>query len=268
MKNFILALSTTLLLAAPLHSEEGLRLRYNNLSGPLALTLSHDIEVVRVKPDEPVTAHRTFSFDMTLASEPGRPTALATVDGSKGTYLAHGQKARLGTRHLAGQHFPLAIEDGGRRLTPDAGALVVELGPPVEPGISVADTLAAAMPILPESAVAVGDTWTSERSVRSLEGWKWSSGKLVSQHKVEAVDHEDGHAVVTVVTRAQATLDPLEGKKESAGDLKQSLTWRFDATEGRLLTLSMEQKSDLLTIVPQGEIHVRQTTLVEIAPGS
>ncbi len=241
------------------------RARYQDPSGRMSLTVSHDMYVAGMA--EPI-ADRRFSFDLTQAVDGAAAAITVTIDAAKGSYSAHGQKQRLGTRHLTGRSFSLSIGNGGRQLehTETAEAPVIDVGPPVEAGFSIAGLLADTLPILPEGALAVGTTWTTERPVRSLEGWAWGNGRMTSHHRVTEVDRRDGHTVITVATEAKASLGPLKSERAFSGDLKRTLHWTFDANDGRLLSLSMEQESSGTCPLPQGETAIRQQTTVELTP--
>ncbi len=265
MKNLKIVLITTLLAAGMAHAGEASRVRYQDPSARMSLTVSHEMYVAGMA--EPI-ATREFSFDLTQALDRTTAAITVTIDRAKGSYTAHGQKQRLGTRHLTGQSFLLSIRKDGRQLEQDktSEAPVIDVGPPVEDGFSIAGLLADTLPILPEGALAVGTTWTTERPVRSLEGWAWGNGRMTSRHRVTAVDRRDGHTVITVVTEAKASLGPLSSERAFSGDLKRTLHWTFDADDGRLLSLSMEQESSGTCPLPQGETAIRQQTTVELTP--
>jgi len=265
MKKLTLVLTTVLLAATTLQADE--ELRYDDPSGKMSMTVSHDIEVRR---SEPVEVSRDFSFDLALATDPSAAAVTVTVDRATGTNEAHGSKQRLGTRHLTGKSALLSIADDGRQLEADqqSEAMEVNLGTIVSPGFSISGVLGDILPVLPEEGVVVGTTWTTERPVRSLEGWAWATGVLNSQHRVTAVDERDAHTVLTVVTDATASLGPVEGGRAYSGDLKRTMRWTFDATDGRLLALSMEQETEGDSEVPQGKIPLYQLTRVELAPAS
>ena len=61
-------------------------------------------------------------------------------------------------------------------------------------------------------------------------------------------------------------LHSREGEKPYSGELHRSLHWTFDATDGRVLAISMEQETDVLSTMPQGELTVHQRTELELAP--
>ena len=83
---------------------------------------------------------------------------------------------------------------------------------------------------------------------------------------VHAVDQRDGHSIVTVITEANTHLDPVKGERAYSGVLKRTLHWVFDATDGRLLSLSMDQETKGVCELPQGETQIRQLTRVELTP--
>jgi hypothetical protein len=266
MKHIIFLLTTTLLAASTSHADEGLRVRYRDVSAQMSLTVSHDIGV----SENPSFASRDFSFGLALTADRPAEAVTVTIDQAKATYVAHGMSQRLGTRHLTGQSFQLSIADDGRQLESvrPSDAPSIDLGPIPSSGFSVAALLADTLPVLPEQTVAIGATWTTERPIRSLEGWAWASGQLVSRHRVTAVDDQDSHTVVTVATEAEASLGPVEGERAYSGALKRTLLWTFDATEGRLLSMSLEQEADGVSDLPQGEFSIHQLTQVELAPAS
>ena len=143
---------------------------------------------------------------------------------------------------------------------------MIDLGPVITPGFSIAGLLGDVLPVLPEKAAAVGTAWTTNHQIRSLEGWAWGAGRLTTRHRVTAVERRGSHTVVTVKSEAEANLAPIEGERSYSGDLKRTLRWSFDATAGSLLSMSMEQESKGTCALPQGEVVVRQLTKIELAP--
>lgn len=266
MKHITLVLTTTLLVAASSQAGEGLRVRYHDHSDRMSLTVNHDIEVGQAKP----IATREFSFDLALTADRAATAVTVTIDRAKATYVAHDMEQRLGTRQLTGRSFPLLIADDGRRLeqTKPSEAPLIDLGPYPSIGFSVAGLLADTLPVLPEETVAVGAGWTTERRIRSLEGWAWGTGRLTSRHRITAVDRRDDHTVISVTTEGEAHLGPVESERGFSADLKRTLRWTFDATDGRLLSMSIEQETEGVCPLPQGDIQFRQLTRVELAPPS
>jgi len=252
-----------MLLAAGTSANQETPFRYRDLSGRMSVTVNHDISVQEHKS----IATRDFSFDLSLTTDPGGATVMVTIDQAKGSYTAHAQKQRLGTRHLTGKSFPLSIGDQGRRLAA-SDAPVIDLGPIITEGFSIAGLLDDALPTLPEADVAVGTLWTTRTPVRSLEGWAWGVGQLNSSHRVTGIDRREGHTVVTVTTEAEAHLAPIEGARAYTGNLQRTLRWTFDATDGQLLSLSMEQETKGTCELPQGAVPVEQVTRIELAPPS
>jgi hypothetical protein len=267
MKQIILTLVATLLAITTPQADDGVRLRYVDPAARLSMTIAHDIEVVR---EPPIHANRRFAVDLTLAAAPAGGAVTVTIDEAKGSTEAHAQRQRLGTRHLTGKSFALSFDEDGRKPVPGEAAEenTIGLGSIVPQGFPLPDALADALPILPDTPVAVGTRWTTERSIRSLEGWAWSTGKLTSRHEVTSIDERDAHAIVTVQTEAAADLGPIEGGEPCAAELTRTLNWTFDATDGRLLTLSVDQETEGRSTVPQGEITIRQHTLIELFPSS
>jgi hypothetical protein len=259
-------LSIAVLGGVPALAADDIQIRYRQPSERMSLTVTQEI---LVQGDRPL-AGRDLSFDLSMAAVPGVAAFQITVDRATASYTAHEMKQRLGTRHLAGRDLSLAIVDDGRRLQPAEvnDPPVVPLDSMVESGFPVGAALADTLPVLPEAAVSVGATWTTERPVRSLEGWAWATGRLSSRHRITAIDREPNSTVITVETEATASLGPVEGGRAYSGELKRSLRWTFDAVDGRLLSLSMEQETDGVGDLPQGEIPLRQRTRVELAPAS
>ena len=123
-----------------------------------------------------------------------------------------------------------------RLLPGDSPVLFV--GPPVARGLSIAETLAETLPVLPTKPVAEGTTWTTQQPVHSLEGWSWGTGVLSGSHRVTSVRHRGGRRLVTVESTAGAELQPIE-ETGFTGTLERTFNWTFDATSGRLVSLSM-----------------------------
>ena len=103
------------------------------------------------------------------------------------------------------------------------------------------------------------------RPTRTLEGWAWASGTLNSQHRVTAIDENNGHTIVSVQSTATGQLGKDGKGLQYSGDgaLSRTSKWRFDATDGRLLSLDMEQKTSGTNTLPQGEVEVEQRTEIE-----
>ena len=130
-------------------------------------------------------------------------------------------------------------------------------------GLALVDIL----PILPQGPVSIGTTWTSSRDTRSLEGWAWAAGSLRSEHTVTALDKDNGHTIVSVTSTSKAQLVKDGNGLQYSGDgaLNRTSNWRFDASDGRLLSVSMKQETSGFNSFPQGKIEVRQRTKVEFA---
>ena len=73
--------------------------------------------------------------------------------------------------------------------------------------------------------------------------------------------------VVSVSTEAEASLHLVEDPDQT-GTLKRSVRWTFDATAGRLLSTLIEQETDAVSLLPQGEVRHHQRTRIELGPRS
>ncbi len=271
MRYLTIVLTTTLMTVGLAHSEEQVRLRYQEDFGPMTLTMTQSIEVeVENKEVERPIASREMSFEVTLLTDAAAASASLLIERAQASYTAHGMKQRLSTRHLTGAKIALAIPQDGRELSeiePDE-APVIDMGPPVAGGFSVAGMLIGVLPQLPDQPVSMGSSWRTERDVRLLEGWAWAAGHLKSHHRVTAIESRHGRTIVTVDTESEAMLQSSAGETAYSGNLKRSLHWTFDATGGRILSISMEQDTDGVTTLPQGEMVLRQRTELELAPAA
>jgi len=192
------------------------------------------------------------------------------IESAKASYTAHGMEQRLSTRHLTGSKVLLALPADGRELSeiePD-DAPVIDVGPPVAGGFSVAGMLMGVLPELPAQPVSMGTSWSTERDVRLLEGWAWVAGRLTSHHRVSAIENRHGRTIVTVDTESEAMIRSSEGTVAYSGSLKRTLHWTFDATGGRVLSIFMEQDTDGTTTLPQGEMVLRQRTELTLVPAA
>jgi hypothetical protein len=187
-----------------------------------------------------------------------------TIESAEGTYTAHGMEQRLSGRHLAGREFRLAVDKAESRFIAGESP-VIFVGQPVARGVSVAEALVDTLPVLPTDPVSEGSTWRTERSIHSLEGWSWGTGILSGTHRVTSVERRGGRRVVSVESRAEASLAPIE-ERGFTGTIERAYKWTFDATSGRILSLSMTQESNGISPVPQGDVEVHQITTVELGP--
>ena len=216
-------------------------------------------------PEHDHIAEWTFSMGLELSTESNAiPVKINKV---KGSYTAHEMKQRLPAPELTGKVFKLNNVSSGRRLQqadPDNGP-TMELGGMFKQGYSIGLALADIMPVLPEEPIALGSHWITEHTTRSIEGWAWASGLVQSNHTVTAIDHHGGHSVVSVTTTASGRLGAVEGGRLYSGDgtLERTSNWRFDATNGQLLSVSMQQSTNGINTLPQGEVSVQQLTKVE-----
>ena len=251
---------TGLLAASPLAAEE-LELRYRAPAGTLAMEVGQDIYV---GGDEKPLADRAFLIEFELESDAG--AVAVRLAEAKGTYTAHDMTQRLPTRHLKNQSFEFTVANEGRALRQAEGAagLVVDIGWVTPEGYPLPLVLADLLPVLPEEAVGEGYEWSAGREVNALVGWGWVRGQLNSRHTVTGIENGGGSTLVAVQTRAEAELEAtLEGGPFS---LSRELEWQFDATNGRLVSLSMTEQAEAVSKLPQGNIPVRQVTRVQLSP--
>jgi len=249
-------------MAAP-STTDAIELRYGNPGDNAKLSVFNDISTDSHKS----MANFNFLMDFELSEAP-RAVAIG-IDKVKGSYTAHDMTQRLPVSGLKGQSFFLEKADDDRVLlrTDSDSKLQINLGEMIGVKYSIGLALADILPFLPEQPVTLGSTWESTRDTRSLEGWAWVEGRLSSEHVVTAVDELDGHTIVSITSIAYAQLSDVVGGVDYSGDgeLKRTSHWRFDATEGRLLSVSMVQETSGLNTLPQGTFDVRQQTKVEFS---
>ncbi len=272
LTNLLLALTplvATLNLSAASASEsEPVLLRYQRVATNFTLSVNHDI---KAGEKETPVAERKFTMEYELHAQLASGSINAQLKESRASYTAHGMNQRLGTHHLVGRDFGLAIRDEGRVLQasgPGAGkGLDIDLGFVTDGGYALDGALADMLPVLPENPVSVGSNWDTQRDVRTLVGWAWAQGQLDCHHQVTAVEQQENHTIVAVTSNAATTLSAVADSEQYSGDgeLKRNYQWRFDATDGRLLSLSLEQESNGFSALPQGNVQIRQLTTIELS---
>jgi hypothetical protein len=240
---------------------DALQLRYVGASGKAKLSINQDISAGEHKS----IANRGIFMEFELGEAPG--AVAFEITRVKGSYEAHGMAQRLPSSGLKGQTFNMQKTDDNRVLkhSNSDSKLEIGMGQMIGGNYPVELALADIMPTLPHDPVALGSTWKSSRDARFLEGWAWTQGRLTSEHKVTDLGEKDGHTIVSVTSTSYAQLNDVEGGVVFGGDgeLKRTAQWRFDATEGRLLSVSMEQESTGINTMPQCDIDVRQITKVQ-----
>ena len=260
-----LVLTSTSLVFGDSVSEE-LKLRYANSSGKATLSVSHDISA----DGHDSMASRSFRMDLELNEV--QDAVSVKVNKAKGSYTAHGMTQRLPASKLKGQSITFSKRDIGQRLErADPGNdLEIPVGQVIGADYPIGLALADILPVLPEGPVAVGTRWSTSRDTRSLEGWAWAAGSLSSEHTVTALDKKNGHTIVSVTSTSKAQLVKDGNGLQYSGDgaLNRTSNWRFDASDGRLLSVSMEQKTSGINTLPQGEVEVQQLTKVEFKTSS
>jgi hypothetical protein len=271
MKTTAIYLTTTLVLTSTSlvfgdSVSEELNLRYGNPGGKATLSVSHDISAGGTDS----TAGRSFLMDLELSET--QDIVSVKVNKAKGSYTAHGMTQRLPASKLAGQSITFSKLDNDhelQRADPD-NDLEIPVGQIIGADYPIGLALVDILPVLPQEPVSVGTTWTSTRNTRSLEGWAWAAGSLSSEHTVTALDKHNGHTIVSVTSTSKAQLKKDGSGLQYSGDgvLNRTSNWRFDTSDGRLLSVSMEQETSGINTLPQGEVGVRQLTKVEfIASG-
>ena len=266
MKTAAICLTTTLVLTSTSLvfgnsvSEEH-QLRYDNPGGKATLSVSHDINA----GGNESTASRNFFMELELSES--QDIVSVKINKARGSYTAHGMTQRLPASKLAGQSITFSKLDNGhalQRTDPD-NDLEIPVGQVIGADYPVGLALVDILPILPQGPVSIGTTWTSSRDTRSLEGWAWAAGSLSSEHTVIALDKDNGHTIVSVTSTSKAQLgkDGIGLQYSGDGTLNRTSNWRFDVSDGRLLSVSMEQETSGINSLPQGELEVQQLTKVE-----
>ena len=249
-----------LLLASPLAADET-NMRYAGQAGSYQLEVDHQILAGK---DYSHPAERTFSI--ALLMQKADQSVTVTLEEINGTYTAHEMTQRLSTRHLKGKSLQLTSANGGRALAQNAHEddPRIGLGAITPQGYPISMALADMLPVLPESAVETGSNWTTEGEINSLVGWGWINGKLVSRHTVTDINEENGNTLVSVESIAEATInDPIDDGKYA---LTRNTNWQFNATKGRLVSLSLNEDAYATSKLPQGNVPVHQVTKVTLSP--
>jgi len=68
---------------------------------------------------------------------------------------------------------------------------------------------------------------------------------------------------VTSTSKARLAKDGDGLPYSGDGTLNRTSNWRFDASDGRLLSVEMEQETSGINTLPQGKMGVQQLTKVE-----
>ena len=270
MKTKAIYLTTTMLLtatpfafsdSASPSSADGVEMHYRTPNSNAKLSIIQDITA----GERDTKAGRKFSLTLDLKESSGEIEV--TIEAAKANYTAHAMTQRLPTTTLVGKSVMLSAVGNGRNLQrskPDQD-LEIGVGQMIGADFPVGLALVDILPTLPATAVSIGSTWSTTRNTRSLEGWAWAGGNLSSEHSVTNIEQLNGHTIVSVETTAKAQLAEVEkGLKYSGeGALERNSSWRFDATDGYLLSLSMRQSTSGINTLPQGEVSIRQFTKVK-----
>ena len=161
----------------------------------------------------------------------------------------------------------LEISEQGRSIQPTRQSPEIYLGTVTDSGYVLDGALADMLPVLPQSPVNVGSNWDTQRDMRTLVGWSWAQGQLDSHHEVTAMERQGNHVIVSVTSRSSTVLSAVDGSEQYSGEgaFKRNYNWRFDATDGRLLSLSLDQESNGFSALPQGNVQIRQLTTIELS---
>jgi len=235
-------------------------LRYK-LAGEMQLNMEQDIYPGgRTEP----LAGRNFTMTYAFLDAPNDGELLAELTAIKGSYNAHGMNQRLSASHLAGE--TVLLESDGYSITLKEPGGGIGLGTITDGDLHPSALLVDVLPALPDEGVTPGMTWETDRTVHSLEGWAWAGGDIRYHHEVVEINGDDGHTIVHVQSHGETTLQAATGQKGFLGEgtLVRTFVWTFDADNGRILSLSLEQEGTGTNQLPQGEIPVRQVTRLEL----
>ena len=213
---------------------------------------------------------RDFSFGFSTSERQDSEQIVMTINNARASFSAHGQKMRQQTSHMISQSVALTVSSDGLKILPPAEkkdqAVNIQL---VETGFPVGRAFSELLPILPNKAINIGSQWSSEKKIHSLEGWSWLEGNVSNQHTVTSIEEKQGSTLISVETLSKGNLVATPQSRKYQGDeaLTQKSTWVFDATRGRLVSLSIEQKTKGRSEVPQGMVIVAQTTQFDLSTG-
>jgi len=238
-------------------------LRYD-LSGEMQLRMEQEIFV---GSRNEAIASRDFSMTFDMVGAEDNEELLVTLASIRGNYTAHGMNQRLPTSHLTGGEFRLLGD--GRSFSSQEGSGVVPLGAIIDGGLRPSELLAALLPALPDGPVSVGKTWIADRSILSLVGWAWAGGEMQLHHEVTDIRRSSGSTIIYVKTHGETAIESAEGHDGflGFGTLARSMDWTFDAGNGQLLSLSIEQEASGTNQLPQGEIPIRQIVRYNLQTG-
>ena len=267
MKKPLALILMTLLLMSVTQAANDIKLRYSTQNQPSKFSVKQSM-VIGEKGENHFS--RDFSFDVSTAEQQKPESILLTINKARASFSAHGQKMRQQTSHMISQSVALTVSSDGLRILPPSEkkdqAVNVQL---VEAGFPVGRAFSELLPILPNKAINIGSRWTSEKKVHSLEGWSWLEGTIANQHTVTSIEQKHGSTLISVETLSKGNLVATAQSRKYQGEeaLTQKSNWVFDATHGRLISLSVEQKTKGRSEVPQGMVIVAQTTQFNLSTG-
>ena len=228
-------------------------------SSTLNLEMEQEI-FVGDKPDAIAGRSLTLSFEMSAPSDAGDVDVRVT--SAKGSYEAHGMAQRLPASHLKGEQFVLLSD--GVSMSSDGSGGKLSVGTIDGDGLQLSALLVSLMPDLPADTITEGVDWSSSLEFRSLQGWAWAQGVIEYSHKVVNVSESDDAVIVEVRSKGESTLTTADGNDVYVGEgyVSQTMEWRFDASSGRLIDVSLNQQATGTNVMPRGEVPFRQTTRI------
>jgi hypothetical protein len=258
MKNTTLIFTLALFASAPLAADET-TLRYQ-LVDEMQLTIKQEIFVGNRR--EPI-AERKFRMTFQFNPPEGQQQTV-TLEKFSASYTAHDMKQRLPTSHLSGKTF--RIRGDGQSFEVSQSGEGLGLGNITDGNIYPSEIFTNLLPSLPTADIVPGDSWDSQRNIRSIEGWAFASGTLNSHHVVTGIDESNGKKLLQVKTTATASIMAAENNQGfiAEGSLEQAIDWEFDLNNGQLISLKTKEKASGINTLSQGDLAVKQTTIYQL----
>ncbi len=220
---------------------QSIEMRYGNFDDNLTITSSSEIFT---GTEVTLRSNRQHSFNINMSNQIPSNDLTIKINDVKGEMKVHGTTQRLSTSYLTDHSFQMKISENRQQIT-----IINDQNPELDLGQSFKDHLligsmiADLFPILPSASVELGSHWQSSHEIKSLVGWSWAKGKLLSNHKITNIEAVGDHHIVTVTSQSKATLNDANSHRPYAGEglLNRTSIWKFDTNAGRLIELSIEQ---------------------------
>lgn len=244
-------------------------MRYNNTNANMQLSIKQD---VYTGTEETLRSDRLMNLNLAIAGNNTSNDIAITINKAGGFINVHGQTQRISGSYLTNFTFPMKFSKDHRSLKtdPDNKAPDLDLGQSFAIGLPIGGTLVDVFPILPAAAVSVGSTWNTTNDFKILEGWSWAKGIAVNNNEVTAIDVVNGHQMVSVKTNVSAKLEDANSARPYGenGALTRTTLWMFDATDGRLVSLEINQTSNGFNHLQPSKppLAVRQETNINFSP--